>query len=297
MPILVDFNQVMIASVSVAAAIPNTELNPDMIRHLFLNSVVSYKKKFGEKYGEIIICCDAGNNWRKRVYAYYKAKRAQGRAESPLDWKMIFETLSMIHDEIDEFFPYKVIRVDGAEGDDVIAALAKYFQDNEYTYRGLEEDRQNILIISSDRDFIQLQEFGNVSQWTPMFKKMITEANPREYRFAKIIGGDAGDGVPNIFSDDDTLVTEGKRQKPATEKRVKPVMDALLAGRPVPADVEVNFDRNKKMIDLVDLACPQDIVDAIIERYKTANQAPRGQLLNYFMKFRLKNLSKDIDKF
>lgn len=297
MPILVDFNQVMIASVSVAASIPNAELNPDMIRHLFLNSVVSYKKKFGPKYGEIVICCDAGNNWRKKVYAYYKAKRAQGRAESPLDWEMIFATLNMIHDEIDEFFPYKVIRVDGAEGDDVIAVLTKFILENELTWRGLEETVPEILIISSDRDFIQLQEHGNVSQWSPMFKKMITEANPREYRFNKIIGGDAGDGVPNIFSDDDTFVTEGKRQKPATEKRTAPILAAILAGNPVPPEVEVNFDRNKKMIDLVDLACPQDIVDAIIARYKTANQAPRGQLLNYFMKFRLKNLSKDIDKF
>ena len=297
MPILVDFNQVLIASVSVAAGIHNAELNPDMIRHLFLNSILGYKKKFGAKYGEVVICCDGGNLWRKKGFPYYKAKRAKNRAESPLDWEMIFDTMNKLRSELDEFFPYKVVHVNGAEGDDVIAVLVKYLQTNELVQRGLEEVPEEILIVSADTDFVQLQEYPNVSQWTPMFKKMIIEHNPREYRFNKIICGDVGDGVPNIFSDDDTLVVDGKRQKPATAKKVQPILDACLNFMPIPSEHSRNFDRNKLMIDLVEYGTPQDIVDEIITTYCSANVAPRNALLGYFMKFRLNNLASSLSQF
>lgn len=130
-----------------------------------------------------------------------------------------------------------------------------------------------------------------------MFKKLIVEHNPREYRFNKIICGDVGDGVPNIFSDDDTLVVDGKRQKPATAKKVQPVLDACLNFMPIPSEHSRNFDRNKLMIDLVDYGTPSDIVDEIINSYRTANVAPRNALLGYFMKFRLNNLASSLSQF
>lgn len=295
--VLVDYNQVLLAAISAGHSTFGADLNPDMIRHMFLNSILMYKNKFSPKYGEIVICCDGRNLWRKQVFAYYKAKRAQGRAESPLDWEMIFDTLAKLRDELDQFFPYKVICVDGAEGDDVIAVLAKYFHENEFIQEGLDEVRQPILIISADTDFIQLQEYENVSQWTPMFKKMLVESDPRRYRFNKIIRGDVGDGVPNIFSPDDALVDPNKRQTAATEKRVTPVLEACLAGADVPGDVAVNFDRNKKMIDLVDISAPQHIVLEILRQYREGRVAPKSELLAYFMKFRLSNLASSISKF
>ena len=295
--ILVDFNQILLSAISAGHATFGSDLNPDMIRHMFLNSILSYKKKFSPTYGQIIICCDGRDNWRKKVYPYYKAKRAEGRAASPLDWEMIFDTLHKLHDELDEFFPYKVVRVYGAEGDDVIAVLAKYFQDNELIQKGLEEVREELLVTSSDKDFVQLQEYGNVAQYSPMLKKMIRELHPRAYRFEKIIRGDVGDGCPNIFSDDDTLVTPGKRQVPVTEKRLAPLLEDILKGIDVPSEHAVNYDRNKIMIDLVDMGCPKEIQEAILDRYKAAKVAPKSALLQYFMKFKLKNLVSDLDKF
>lgn len=295
--ILVDYNQVLLSAINAGHATFGSDLNPDMIRHMFLNSILSYKKKFGPKYGEIVICCDGGNLWRKQSFAYYKAKRAKNRADSPLDWEMIFDTLNKLRSELDTFFPYKVVVVSGAEGDDVIAVLTKYFQTNDLVQRGLEEVPEDILIVSADTDFVQLQEYPNVSQWTPMFKKMIVEHNPREYRFNKIICGDAGDGVPNIFSDDDTFVVEGKRQKAATDKKVKPILEAAIAGEPVPDEHARNFDRNKLMIDLVDYGTPKDMADEIITKYRTATVAPRNAMLGYFMKFRLNNLASSLSQF
>ena len=293
--ILVDYNQILISAVSAGHSSFGSELNPDMIRHLFFNMLLSYKKKFSPKYGDITICGDAPNLWRKKVFPYYKAKRAEGRAESPMDWTMIFETLHSLRSELEEFFPYKVVTVDGAEGDDVIAVLVHYLQENELIREGLEEVPQDILVISADKDFAQLQEYKNVSQYTPMFKSMIKEPNPRLSRFMKIIKGDSGDGVPNIFSDDDTFVS-GKRQKAATEKRYLPVLEACINGTDIPREHAVNFDRNKLMIDLVDHALPVDIKEEIISVFQNAKTS-KGNLMNYFMKFRMRNLASEISKF
>lgn len=301
MAILVDFNQVLLSAINAGHSTFGSSLTEDMIRHMFYNMILSYKTKFSEKYGEVVICCDGPNVWRKKVYPYYKAKRAKGRAESPLDWEMIFQTMDKLRYEINEFMPYKLVHVDGAEGDDVIAVLVKWYQENEIVQIGLEERTQPVLIISADSDFIQLQEYDNVSQWTPMFKKMLIERNPYEARYEKIIKGDAGDGVPNCFSDDDTFVVEGKRQSQATKKKVEPIMDGLLSGKPwtecVPTEFHAKFDRNKTMIDLVDYSIPEDIVNEIIETYVNAKVPPRATILPYFMKYRLNNLAKSINQF
>lgn len=286
----------MIMSISAGHSQFGSQLNPDMIRHLFLNCILSYKKKYGQRYGDIVICCDGPGNWRKKAFVYYKAKRAEGRAESPMDWEMIIDTLNGMYNEIDEFFPYKIVKVEGAEGDDVIAVIVKFLQENELVRRGLEEIQEDILIISADKDFIQLQVYGNVYQFSPLQKKMLVERNPKEYRFNKIIRGDAGDGVPNIFSDDDVFVSPDKRQCPATAKKVDPMLAALLRGESVPDEHRRNYDRNYLMIDLLE-STPKDIAEAIVNSYKTAKQSPKSELLNYLMKFRMKNLASDIGKF
>jgi hypothetical protein len=286
----------MIMSISAGHSQFGSQLNPDMIRHLFLNCILSYKKKYGAKYGDVVICCDGPGNWRKQAFAYYKAKRAEGRAASPMDWDMIFKTLNDMYAEIDEFFPYKIVKVDGAEGDDVIAVLVRYFQENELVWRDFEESPREILIVSADKDFIQLQVYPGVSQFSPMMKKLLVEPNSKEYRFNKIIRGDAGDGVPNIFSDDDVFVSPDKRQCPATAKKVEPILSALMRGDSVPPEHQRNYDRNFLMIDLLE-STPPDIAEAIVNSYKTAKQAPKSELMNYFMKFKMKNLANDLSKF
>lgn len=268
-----------------------------MIRHMFLNSIVGYKKKFGDKYGDIVICCDGQNLWRKKSYVYYKAKRAANRAKSPMDWEMIFDTMHKLRDELRTFFPYKVVLSEGAEGDDVIAVIVKYLQTNMLIQRGLEETVQDILIVSADTDFVQLQEYPNVFQWTPMFKKMIINHDPRLYRFTKIIKGDPGDGVPNCFSDDDTFVVEGKRQVPATEKKVEAILAAVMNGLPAPDNVAVNYDRNKTMIDLVDYSIPAEIESDIVNTFTSDQFVGRDKMLSYFMKFRLQNLASSLSSF
>jgi len=86
MAILVDYNQVILASLF--ASIGNhTDVAADesIIRHMFLNSLRANRKKFTEEYGEIVICADGKNTWRREAYPYYKANRKKSRDESGMD--------------------------------------------------------------------------------------------------------------------------------------------------------------------------------------------------------------------
>lgn len=295
--IIVDFNPIIIASVSVAQNnVAPEEIDIKFIRHLFLNSIVSYRKKFAEKYGDdIIIACDSGDVWRKKEFPYYKAGRKQAKADSPVMWDMVYESLETIRNELIEYFPYKVIKVNGAEADDIIGVLCKYFQDNELIQKGLEEEPQKIMIVSNDKDFKQLQKFPNVYQYSPMFNKMIAEKDPKRFVMEQFIYGDKGDGIPNFLSDDDTFVT-GKRQKSVytekVENWVNMTFEQIANGD---KRLLANLNRNKKLIDLC--AIPENVETEIINKYKSATVNPRSKLFGYFMQNQLKNLVKDINNF
>ena len=201
--IVVDYNQTAISNfMAEIGSKPGIKPNVDLIRHMIANSLRSYRQKFGEKYGDIVIACDSRVYWRKEAFIYYKAGRKKSREESGFDWKAIFEALSKIRDEIDEFFPYKVINVEGAEADDVIAILAKWSQDHD-----LDEsspfsfsEPKPFMIISGDHDFIQLQRYKNVKQFSPTQKKLVAATTtPEKYVLEHTIRGDKGDGIPNAF--------------------------------------------------------------------------------------------------
>jgi len=98
----------------------DVDLDENLFRHMILNSLRSNRTKFNEKFGELVICCDDKNFWRKQTFPYYKANRKKNRDQSGIDWSTVFNTLNKVRDEIENFFPYKVIRVETAEADDVI---------------------------------------------------------------------------------------------------------------------------------------------------------------------------------
>ena len=195
--ILLDFSNIIVGSIMVAHKVPDEErFGEDFIRHLVLNSIRSYRNKYKNKYGEIVICTDFHSSWRKEVFPFYKAHRKVARekqkTEKGMDWSALFDTISKIIVEIDTFFPYKVIRVPHAEGDDVIAVLSRAF-------------KEKSLIVSSDKDFSQLYKYNWVRQFSPMKQKMINGIDPIEYLKEHIIRGDKGDGIPNILSADDCI--------------------------------------------------------------------------------------------
>ena len=285
--ILLDLNQVMIANIMMQpGAVNNIEEN--LIRHMVLNSIRMYNVKFKDEYGEMVICADDRKYWRRDVFPYYKASRKKDREASPFDWNLIFETLNKIRDELRDTFPYRVLQVDKTEADDIIGTLC-----HKHGVQLMNETTEKILILSSDKDFMQLQKFANVEQFSPAAKKFLKTNEPEKFLREHIIKGDRGDGIPNILSSDDTFVTD-KRQKPVTEKELniwvteEPVQfcDSLMLR---------NFKRNESLIDLGKI--PVEYQQKILDAYESAPRNGRDKLLNYFIKNRMKQLMEHIQEF
>ena len=286
MAILMDFNQVILASLFQAVGNhTNIDIDENVIRHMFLNSVRMNRKKFHNDYGEIIICADGKNTWRREAYPYYKANRKKTRDKSDLDWNNVFNIMNVIRDEMREFFPYKVIHIDHCEADDIIGTIIH----NEGTT--MNTGAEKYLVLSADKDFIQLQTYANVDQYDPIRKRWLSDNNPTQFLEEHIIKGDSGDGVPNILSPDNCLAV-GERQKPMTQKRM-----ALYKGTSENMDEETiaRYNRNKKMIDLNEV--PQNYKDMIMAEYNKEETVGRSQLFNFFITKKLKNLVSDIQDF
>ena len=286
--ILVDMSQISLASMMMHLNM-NKITKPDeaMVRHMILNSLRMYRMKFKEEFGELVLCFDSRHYWRRDHFPNYKAGRKKSRESSNLDWDAIFGCLNDIKQELKDFFPYKHLEVYGAEADDIIAALCLE----------LEYDNGKTLILSGDKDFIQLHRFKNVSQYSPITKKMINGHDPYQYLDEHILKGDSGDGVPNVLSPDNTFV-DGLRQKPLGKKKIAewtgeilmPVEMAIPDG-----EVKRNFQRNQQLIDLS--KAPEEIFMSCLRAYQDAPEGDRSKLLNYFIDKRLNNLTESIGEF
>ena len=281
--IIIDYSGISIAPIVMGQAKFNDE---NLIRHMILNTIRMYRQKF-KKYGEIVIVADAGGNWRKEVYPEYKAKRKQNREESKIDWDEAFRIINMILSELKENFPYKVIHQWGCEADDAIAEIVKWTQE----FGNYEE----VMIVSADKDFKQLQKYNNVHQFSPMTKKLIKVDNPRLELLEHILSGDTGDGVPNVMSDD-KVFAEGRKQNTLTAKKKEAlVKDPHALGE----EVYRNFLRNKKMIDLTEeSAIPDNIRKEIISTFETQNKSEnKKKVLNFFIQNQCRNLIEVLDEF
>ena len=280
--ILLDYSQIALSNIIVQ------KLNDEtMIRHMILNSIRMYNKRYREEYGQMVICADGMNTWRKEYFPEYKAHRKKARDNSEMDWTEIFRILHLVRDEIKENLPYKVLHMDGCEADDIIGTLT--MQTQEF---GMHEP---VMIVSSDKDFIQLQKFNNVKQFSPIQKKMVANENPRTYLWNHILRGDSGDGVPNVLSKDDTFVSESK-QTPLRQTRIDDwIHNAERLREVMPEEIFRNYQRNKKLIDLSDI--PEDIQKNIINTFNGQKPPMRMKVLNYLIKKRCTNLIEVVEEF
>lgn len=294
--ILFDLNQLLISSLfAQTSSNPNIEITEDLVRHIALSSILHYKKKFGYEYGELVFCADDKNYWRKELFPYYKAGRKKSREKSGFDWAKIFECMNLVRSELREYFPYKVVQVPTAEADDIIAVLAKWTQTNGMITNRLEDMKQQVLIVSSDKDYMQLQKYDNIKQYAPLQKKFLYTDKPAMFLKEHIIRGDDGDGIPNYLSDDDTFVMKEKRQTPIRQVKV----DVWLTQDPEvfcdKPETLAKYRRNEQLIDFKFI--PPTIEDQIVAAYEVPIQGHGSKLLNYFMKNKLKQLMEDINEF
>jgi 5'-3' exonuclease len=283
--ILLDYNQVCIANLMAQIGNhTNVGIDENLLRHMVLNTIRSLKTKFCADYGELIICCDDKKVWRKEVFKYYKANRKKAREESELDWGAIFTSLNKIKAELKEYFPYKVIQIEGAEADDVIGALTiKHGQ--------MLNTGEKILILSGDKDFGQLQVFGNVTQFDPVRKKLIKHEDPVKFTRELILKGDRGDGIPNILSPDNSFV-DSIKQKPM---RVQKYIDITNPRQEFKDELLRNWIRNEQLIDLTFI--PDEIQAKVLDEYDIQQGKGKDKLFNYFVTHKLSSLMESIQEF
>jgi len=286
--IIVDLNQIMISNLMVQInGRQAVELSEDLVRHMVLNSLRGHNKKFRKEYGEMVIACDSKNVWRREVFPNYKAGRKANREKSDHDWNAIFSMLGNIRNEIRDFLPYKVIELETAEADDIIATLVRR------TLNRIQPNHlKKILILSGDKDFIQLHNEW-VKQYNPVLNKYVgKDENPTLYIKEHILKGDRSDGIPNVLSDDNVFI-EGRRQKPLSRKKIDSWLEEVLMT--MTEEEEKNYNRNRKLIDLN--CIPQELEDKINNEFDNVKVATRDKILNYFIKNKLKTLIEVIDEF
>tara|TARA_X000001316_G_C920717_1_gene34927 strand:+ start:666 stop:1523 length:858 start_codon:yes stop_codon:yes gene_type:complete len=260
-----------------------------MLRHFILNSVRLHNVNHRDKYGKMVIACDS-RSWRKDAYPQYKANRKTGRDKSEVDWDAVFQTFTKVKEELKENFPYIVVTVDGAEADDIIATLVKETQEF--------GKNEPVMIISSDKDFVQLHRYGNVKQYSPITKKFVTHEKPVEYLYEHIFKGDSSDGVPNVLSDDDTFVDMDKRQRPLSKKKIALWIDNINDLESVMTYDELrNYQRNKKVIDLNEI--PDEVTNNIKQEVKNSqpSKLAGSKVLNYLIQNRLNSLVESVQEF
>jgi hypothetical protein len=252
----------------------------NFVRFMTLNCIRSWKSKFPE-YGELVLCDDCeGDSWRKKAFKQYKAARKIKRKASKIDWDKVFQVTNGIKEEIKTNFPYRYVKVSGAEADDVIAVIAQ----NQHKHK------KEVLIISGDKDFKQIHS-KYIKQYSPVQKQWIECEDPKQYLAEHILSGDIADGIPNFLSDDDTFIIEGKRQTPLRKKLV----EEHIGGKNLTDDMEKKYKRNQKLIDFSFI--PNTIESKIIDESKRPYRGKMANVRKYLKKHDLQQLIKNIKDF
>jgi len=281
-------NQIMISNLMMQ--LKGDALNENLVRHMVLTALRAFERQYSPTYGEVVLAYDSKHYWRKEAFPYYKQNRKKDREASDLDWGAIFEVLNKIRDEIKNFFPYKVVEVYGAEADDVISTLTTFQAYKNIKLEKQGKEAEKVLILSGDKDFIQLQKYPFVKQYNPILKKEIKHDNPREYILEHIIKGDKSDGIPNFLSDDDTFVAN-KRQKPISKKNLEKWVTLSPSDFCLSKEALENYERNKNLIDLD--CIPEHLAVEIVSYYKALNNSEKRVPLEYFQQHQLTKLMEE----
>ena len=274
--ILVDANQIAISHLMVRSKIEDG-INIESVRKSIVRVIGRIAKKYGKDYGQVVLCYDDKNYWRRDVFPFYKKNRKQEREASKYDWDQVFSVLNTIRDELKGNFPYKVLQVQGAEADDIVASLC---MENAKT-----DAPEKVLILSADKDFIQLHKYDFVCQYDPIRNRWIENEDPVMYLQEHIIRGDRSDGIPNILTCDDAIVT-GKPQKKMSKDKIASL--ANMSPEDFTNFIRLrNWKRNAELIDF------GRIPEAVVERILSASSKAKVQAsvnLNYFIDNKLQDI-------
>jgi len=293
--IIIDYSGIVIAGVFVLQKEIKGKKIDDaigLVRHIVLSSILSHKKKHSAKFGEVVIACDGRNYWRKKYFPYYKWSRGAGRAESDLDWDMIFQCMDIIRQELIKFTPYKVIQLEGCEADDIIAILTKKAR------IGVFGTTEPVMIISSDNDMSQLQKYDKVEQYSPSTKKMIKKSikEVKEYLNECTVKGQKKDGIPSIYMADDWFTKPNGRAKAIYQNRLDEFLEKGIEAC-VNDEERRNYTRNQTLMNFDYI--PADIEELILTEYAKPRETKfdRMKLWTYLAGKRCNNLIASVEDF
>lgn len=293
--LILDFSQLFYGAVTPTGtdsfkkklkALPvQREIGPDLWRLQTLEAVRRVVKQFKREYGNPIIAADSTTFWRREYFPYYKHKRKTQRAALDIDWKAAFALLNQLVIDLHESFGYPVVRVDGAEADDVIAVLTKRFAPTE-----------PVMIQSRDGDFAQLHTLQSVKQFDHVSNRIYRDPDPQNTLIEHVLTGDSLDGVPNVLSDDDALANPDKRQKQLRSRQLESLKNEWqTSGSLSDENLLRNLIRNSRLIDFKFI--PDSITDQINQAYDSSLLTSRRNVMEYCVKHKLKSLLPYIGDF
>lgn len=265
--IFIDSNQLMVSNLFALYKGEVDTCGLDKIRYAFCRGIYWYIRNYRTEYGDPVLCYDSDRYWRKDFFPHYKATRKRQRATSGIDWSKIGSLFNEVRLEIEENVPIIQIATIGSEADDQIAVLSEHLN-------GISN-----IIISSDKDFQQLHHISKLKQYSPAHKKMVFCEDPKSYLIEHVIKGDPSDGIPNVLSDDDTMINPDKKQTIMNKKR----MDKILIGE-MDAETERRYERNKTLIDFSMI--PSYIVENIVTDFESEiNRNESGNLIDGLLSY------------
>jgi hypothetical protein len=303
--ILLDFSQTTI--VTLMGHLKHDKEAPitmSLCRNLWLRNILELRKKFHKRFGEIVICVDGNDYWRRSIFPFYKGARKKSKEESVYDWKQIKYCQNTVQEELTRFFPYSVISTPCAEADDIIAIMAKWSQTNDLN-DGVFESPKDSVIVSADGDFLQLQKYKNIKQFSPMTWKQVTlETKLDQFCLEHILCGDGTDSIPSFLSPLDffRLKEESStpmRQKPVTAAIKTFYYDQILEHGSIinfrSESEKLRFYENERLVMFDHI--PESIEKSVLESFHSQQGKNRKNVLNYLAAAKLTNLIENVTEF
>ena len=254
-------------------------------RYLLLNSILALKKKFQPE--EIVLALDS-SSWRKKYFKFYKANSVLARKKkTDFNYKEFIEVSNMFIEEIETNLPYKTIKIQDAEADDIVGVLATYL------------DKKVVTIISRDKDFQQLLRSPNIRLYDPISKVFKKNADPYAFLLDHVIRGDASDGIPNLLSDDNVFVDSDKRQKRITKKVLEEIYSLGIEEYVIQNNLISNYERNKQLVELSKDTIPKEIWEDCIFQYNN-NEVTTGNFMKvagFLRKHKIRSLEERAGEF
>ena len=257
--------------------------NPKFVQHLMLYMLMVEMNRFGvSKHNPAIVAIDTKPYWREEVYnkgkeqfpeyenLTYKGNRIK---DEELDWETIEKALYEALDALNAFSDVHVIKVAGAEADDIFAVGADYYA----------EKGEKVFFVTSDKDMKQCLSNKFVQIYDPVKKIFVPDIDVERYKTIHCIQGDKGDNILAVK----------KRVAEKTAIKMYPTIKETLASDP---DIRARYEFNRSLVDFDYI--PEEIKTKIIkELEKDHHHFNAMKLTKAFMKMDLKEMSDNVRVF